>query len=72
MVGTKNKIMDGEGDSKQKSCGDSLPHDSDFSEPPRVRHIGLQTDAINQRLLEYNVHSIWIGICVLLVVALIF
>ena len=72
MVVPKVKIMDGEGDSKQKSCGDSLPYDSDFSEPSRVRHIGLQTDEINQRLLEYNVHSVWIGICVLLVVALIF
>jgi len=64
--------MDSECGSKQKSCGDSLPHDSDFSEPPRFRHIGLQTDAINQRLLEYNVHSVWIGICVLLIFALIF
>jgi len=72
VVEPKIKIMDGESDSKQKSRRDSLPNDSDISEPPRVRHIGFQTDAINQRLLEYNVHSIWIGICVLLVVALIF
>ena len=63
--------MDGEGDSKQKSCGDSLPHDSDFSEPPRVRHIGLQTDAINQRLLDYNVNSIWVSIGILIIVAFI-
>lgn len=72
VVESKNKIMDGESDSKQKSRRDSLPNDSDISEPTRVRHIGFQTDAINQRLLEYNVHSIWIGICVLLIVALIF
>ena len=64
--------MDSECNSKQKSCGDCLPHDSDFSEPFRVRHTGFQTDAVNQRLLEYNVHSIWIGICVLIAVALIF
>lgn len=64
--------MDSECDSKQKSAGDNLSNDSDFSEPPRVRHTGFQTDAVNQRLLEYNVHSIWISICVLLIVALIF
>lgn len=64
--------MDSECNSKQKSTRDSLPNDSDFSEPPRVRHIGLQTDEFNQRLLEYNVHSIWIGICILLAVAFIF
>ena len=60
--------MDSEGDSKQKSGGDGLPNDSDFSEPFRVRHIGLQTDTINQRLLEYNVRSIWLGILVVLIV----
>lgn len=68
MVGNKNNIMDSEGDSKQKSTGDGLPNGSDFSEPFRVRHIGLQTDAINQRLLEYNVRSIWVGILVVLIV----
>ena len=71
MVGIKYNKMDSESDSKQKSGGDSLPHDSDFSEPFRVRHIGFQTDTINQRLLEYNVRSIWLGIFVVLVVALV-
>ena len=68
----KNKNMDSEGYRNKESDGDSLPNDSDFFEPPRVRYTGFQTDAVNQRLLEYNVHSIWIGICVLIVVALIF
>jgi hypothetical protein len=68
MVEIKNKTMDSEGDSDKKSSGDSLPNGSDFSEPPRVRHIGLQTDTINQRLLEYNVRSIWLGILVILII----
>jgi hypothetical protein len=63
--------MDSENGDKQKSSGDSLLNDSDFSEPPRVRHIGFQTDKINQRLLEYNVRSIWVGIFVVLIVAFI-
>ena len=71
MVGIKYKQMDSESDNKQKNSGDSLLNDSDFSEPPRVRHIGLQTDRINQRLLEYNVYSLWISICIILIVSFI-
>lgn len=71
MVGIKYNKMDSESDSKQKSSGDSLLNDSDFSEPPRVRHIGFQTDTINQRLLEYNVRSIWLGIFVVLIITLV-
>ena len=71
MIGTKVKIMDGDGSDKQKSRRDSLPNDSDLSEPSRVRHIGLQTDAINQRLLDYNVNSIWVSIGILIIVAFI-
>ncbi len=71
MVDTKYSKMDSESDSDKKSSGDGLPNGSDFSEPFRVRHIGLQTDAINQRLLEYNVRSIWIGVLIVLVVALV-
>jgi len=71
MVGIKIKTMDGDSSDKQKSRRDSLPNDSDISEPPRVRHIGLQTDAINQRLLDYNVNSIWVSIGILIIVAFI-
>ena len=71
MVGTKLKMMDGDGSDKQKSRRDSLPNDSDISEPSRVRHIGLQTDAINQRLLEYNVCALYICVPIFLIIALI-
>jgi hypothetical protein len=63
--------MDSEGDSKQKSAGDSLPNDSDFSEPFRVRHIGLQTEAINQRLLEYNVRALCFCVPIIFIIAII-
>ena len=68
MVGTKIKTMDGDGSDKQKGRRDGLPNDSDISEPPRVRHIGLQTDELNQRLLDYNVYSIWVCIGVFIIV----
>ena len=71
MVGIKLKMMDGDSSDKQKSRRDSLPNDSDISEPSRVRHIGFQTDAINQRLLDYNVNSIWVSIGILIIVAFI-
>ena len=63
--------MDGDGSDKQKGRRDSLPNDSDLSKPIRVRHIGLQTDAINQRLLDYNVNSIWVSIGILIIFAFI-
>ena len=63
--------MDGEGDSKQKSIGHDMSDDCDFSKPIGVRHIGLQVDAINQRLLEYNVRSLWISIPIIIIVAFI-
>ena len=71
MIVTKKNNMDSDEGSKQKSTGDSLSGDSDFSKPIWVRHLGVQTDTINTRLLDYNVHSLWIGICVVLIVALI-
>ena len=51
--------MDSDGD-KQKNIGDNMPDDSDFSEPPRVRYFGLPLDAVNERLLDYNVRSLCI------------
>ena len=71
MIVTKKNNMDSDEGSKQKSTGDSLSGDSDFSKPSWVRHLGVQTDTINKRLLDYNVYSLWIGICVVLIVALI-
>jgi hypothetical protein len=68
MIGTKKNMMDSDEDYRQKSTRDSLSSDCDFSKPVWVRHTGVQTDTINKRLLEYNVHSIWIGCCIFLVV----
>ena len=71
MIVTKKNKMDSDEGSEQKSTGDGLPHDSNFSKPIWVRHLGVQTDTINKRLLDYNVHSLWIGICVVLIFAFI-
>lgn len=60
--------MDSERNSNEESDGDSLPNDSDFSKPIWVRYFGLQTNTINQRLLEYNVRSIFIGIPIILII----
>jgi hypothetical protein len=68
LIVTKHAMMDGDESSKQKSDRYSLSIDSDFSKPIWVRHIGVQTDTVNERLLAYNVHSIWIGICVFIIV----
>jgi hypothetical protein len=46
---------------KQEDVGDSLPNDCDLPKPFWVRHFGLQTDTINQRLLAYNVRVICLG-----------
>ena len=57
---TKIKQMDGGECIKQEDAGDSLPSDRNVPKPFWVRHFGLQTDSINQRLLEYNVRFVWI------------
>ena len=60
---TKHLNMDSDSKSdKQESLRDSLPNDSDIPEPPRFRYTGLQTDRINERLLAYNVRTLWICI----------
>ena len=63
--------MDSERNSNEKSDGDSLPNDSDFSKPVWVRYFGLQTDSVNQRLLEYNVRAIFVSIPIILFVLLV-
>ena len=68
MIETKKNKMDSDEVDRQKSTRDSLSSDCDFSKPIWVRHSGVQADTINKRLLEYNVHSIWIGCCIFLVV----
>jgi len=50
--------MDSDICDKQEDAGDSLPSNSNLSQSFWVRHFGLQTDTINQRLLEYNVRVI--------------
>jgi hypothetical protein len=63
--------MDSERNSNEKSDGDSLPNDSDFSKPLWVRYFGLQTESVNQRLLEYNVRSIFVSVPIILFVLLV-
>jgi hypothetical protein len=60
-----------EGDSssnKQESLRDSLPNDSDISEPPRFRYTSLQTDRINEKLLAYNVRSLWMCVPIVYII----
>jgi hypothetical protein len=74
MIGsivTKIKQMDGGECTKQEDAGDSLPSDRNVPKPFWVRHFGLQTDSINQRLLEYNVRAIFISIPIVLFVLLV-
>jgi hypothetical protein len=59
-IETKTLKMDSGECIKQEDAGDSLPSDRDFPKPFWVRHFGLQTDSINQRLLEHNVRFVWI------------
>ena len=53
--------MDSDSSFKQEVVGDSLPHDSDLPKPIWVRHLGVQTDTINARLLAYNVRLVCFG-----------
>ena len=71
MIVIKKTSMDSDEVDRQKSTRDSLSSDCNFSKPIWVRHFGVQTDTINKRLLDYNVHSIWIGVCVVLIFAFI-
>ena len=65
----KHKYMDSDSRSdKQESLGNSLPNDSDIPEPFGFRHIGLQTDRINERLLAYNVRTLWICIPIVYII----
>lgn len=52
--------MDGGESIKQEDSGDSLPSDRDLPKPFWVRYFGVQTNTINQRLLEYNVRALCI------------
>jgi hypothetical protein len=54
----------------EKENGDSQLDDSDLSKPFWVRYFGIQTDSINQRLLEHNVRSIWVGVASVILVLL--
>jgi hypothetical protein len=63
--------MDSDCYRKKKENGDSQLDDSDLSKPFWVRHFGVQNDSIDKRLLEYNVHSIWVGALSVIIVLLI-
>lgn len=63
--------MEGDSYRNEKENGDSQLDDGDLSKPFWVRLFGIQTDSIDQRLLEYNVRSIWVGaVSVILVLLL--
>jgi hypothetical protein len=65
----KYKYMEGDSSSnKQESLRDSLPNDSDISEPPRIRYTSLQTDRINKKLLAYNVRSLWLCVPIVYII----
>ncbi len=64
--------MDSEETSNEKNDGDSFANDSDIPKPFWVRPIGLQNDRINQRLLEYNVYSLYIGLSIILFILSVF
>jgi hypothetical protein len=63
--------MDGDSYRHEKENGDNQLDDSDLSKPFWVRYFGLQTDTIDQRLLEYNVRSLWIGLPIVIFVLLV-
>jgi hypothetical protein len=72
MTTTKYKKMDSDRKSEQKSTGNDLSNDSDFSKPVRVRYFSLQDNSINERLLAYNVRALFVSIPIILFVLLIF
>jgi hypothetical protein len=51
---------------KQESIGDKFFNDSDISESFRVRYISLQINAINKRLLDYNVRSLYLCVPIII------
>lgn len=63
--------MDSERYSNEKSDGDYMSNDSDFSKPVWVRYFGLQTDSVNQRLLEHNVRAVFLGVPIILFILLV-
>ena len=67
----KNTNMGNDDGGKQESTGDSLSSTSDIPKPIWVRYFSLQTDTINQRLLEHNVRAIFIGIPIIVFVLLV-
>ena len=63
--------MDGDSYRHEKENGDNQLDDSDLSKPFWVRYFGLQTDTIDQRLLEYNVRSLCVGVPIVIFVLLV-
>ena len=56
---------------KEKSNGYYFSSNRYFSKPVWVRYFGLQTDSVNERLLEYNVRAILVSVPIVLFVLLI-
>jgi hypothetical protein len=53
---------------KQESIGDKFFNDSDISESFRLRYISLQINAINKRLLDYNVRSLYLCVPIIYII----
>ena len=56
----KLKLMDSGECIKQEDSGDSMPSDRNLPKPFWVRYFGVQTDAVNKRLLDYNVRIVFV------------
>jgi hypothetical protein len=62
--------MDSDSCKDEKENGDNQLDDCDLPKPFWVRYFGTQTDSIDERLLEYNVRSIWVGVPIVIFVLL--
>jgi hypothetical protein len=52
---------------KQESIGDKFFNDSDISNPLEF-YISLQINAINKRLLDYNVRSLYLCVPIIYII----
>jgi hypothetical protein len=60
--------MDCDSCRNEKENGDNQLDDCDLPKPFWVRYFGLQDNSIDERLLAYNVRSIWVGIPIVILV----
>ena len=53
---------------KQENDRDSMSSNRDIPEPLGFRYISLQTDRINEKLLAYNVRTLWMCIPIVYII----